>query len=69
MTVSTEMFYTGYDPYTLEPVYAAHTQDEKLAQREYFFWYKNKPTHGDYRTKTRREESKDEKRGLNRRHK
>ena len=69
MTVSTEMFYTGYDPYTLEPVYAAHTQDEKLAQREYFFWYKNKPAHGDYRTKPRREESKDEKRGRNRRHK
>ena len=69
MTVSTEMFYTGYDPYTLEPVYTAHTQDEKLAQREYFFWYKNKPTHGDYRTKPRREESKDEKRGRNRRHK
>ena len=67
MTVSTEMFYTGYDPYTLEPVYAAHTQDEKLAQREYFFWYKNKPTHGDYRTKPRREESKDEKRGRHRR--
>ena len=69
MTVSTEMFYTGYDPYTLEPVYAAHSQDEKLAQREYFFWYKNKPAHGDYRTKPRREESKDEKRGRNRRHK
>ncbi len=69
MTVSTEMWYTGYDPYTLEPVYAAHTQDEKLAQREYFFWYKNKPAHGDYRTKPRREESKDEKRGRNRRHK
>ena len=40
MTVSTEMFYTGYDPYTLEPVYTAHTQKEKLAQRDYFFWYK-----------------------------
>ena len=67
MTVSTEMFYTGYDPYTLEPVYAAHSQDEKLAQRDYFFWYKNKPAHGDYRTKPRREESKDEKRGRHRR--
>ncbi|MBR2777639.1 MAG: YgiQ family radical SAM protein, partial [Prevotella sp.] len=31
MTVSTEMFYTGYNPYTLEPVYTAHTQEEKLA--------------------------------------
>jgi len=67
MTVSTEMFYTGYDPYTLEPVYAAHSQDEKLAQRDYFFWYKNKPAHGDYRTKPRREESKEEKRGRHRR--
>ena len=42
MTVSTEMFYTGYDPYTLEPVYTAHSQKEKLAQRDYFFWYKDK---------------------------
>ena len=67
MTVSTEMFYTGYDPYTLEPVFAAHSQDEKLAQRDYFFWYKNKPAHGDYRTKPRREESKEEKRGRHRR--
>ena len=40
MTVSTEMFYTGYDPYTLEPVYSAKTPREKLAQRQYFFWYK-----------------------------
>ena len=67
MTVSTEMFYTGYDPYTLEPVFAAHSQDEKLAQRDYFFWYKNKPAHGNYRTKPRREESKEEKRGRHRR--
>ena len=67
MTVSTEMFYTGYDPYTLEPVYSAHTQDEKLAQRDYFFWYKNKTAHGNNRTKPRREEPKEEKRGRNRR--
>lgn len=40
MTVSTEMWYTGYDPYTLEPVYSAKTQEEKLAQRQFFFWYK-----------------------------
>ena len=26
MTVSTEMWYTGYDPYTLEPVFSAKTQ-------------------------------------------
>lgn len=40
MTVSTEAWYTGYDPYTLEPVFSAKTQKEKLAQRQYFFWYK-----------------------------
>lgn len=40
MTVSTETWYTGYDPYTLEPVFSAKTQKEKLAQRQYFFWYK-----------------------------
>ena len=40
MTVATEMWYTGYDPYTLEPVYSAKTPREKQAQRQYFFWYK-----------------------------
>lgn len=40
MTVSTETWYTGFDPYTLEPVYSAKTQREKLAQRQFFFWYK-----------------------------
>lgn len=69
MTVSTEMFYTGYDPYTLEPVTTAKSQQEKLAQRQYFFWYKDKQQHGDYRTKQRREEPKEEKRGRNRRRK
>lgn len=39
MTMSTEMYYTGFNPYTLEPVFTAHTKDEKLAQRKYFFWY------------------------------
>ncbi len=40
MTVSTETWYTGYDPYTLEPVFSAKTPREKEAQRQYFFWYK-----------------------------
>jgi len=40
MTVSTETWYTGYDPYTLEPVFCAKSQKEKLAQRQFFFWYK-----------------------------
>ena len=40
MTVSTEAWYTGFDPYTLESVFSAKTQREKLAQRQFFFWYK-----------------------------
>src|SRR5574344_122685 len=40
MTVSTETWYTGFDPYTLEPVFSAKTPREKLAQRQFFFWYK-----------------------------
>ena len=40
MTVSTEAWYTGLHPYTLTPVYSAHTANEKLAQRMFFFWYK-----------------------------
>ena len=40
MTVSTETWYTGLHPYTLQPVYSARTQREKLAQRQFFFWYK-----------------------------
>ncbi|GAB6012588.1 YgiQ family radical SAM protein [Viscerimonas tarda] len=39
MTLATEMYYTGYHPYTLEKVYAAKTKEEKLRQRQYFFWY------------------------------
>lgn len=39
MTVATEIYYSGYHPYTLEPVYTPRTKNEKLAQRKYFFWY------------------------------
>lgn len=40
LTIATETWYTGYDPYTLEPVYSAKSQKEKLQQRQFFFWYK-----------------------------
>ena len=40
MTVSTEMWYTGFNPYTLEKVFSAKTPKDKLAQRQFFFWYK-----------------------------
>ena len=40
MTLSTEMYYTGIHPYTLEKVDTAHTKEQKLDQRQFFFWYK-----------------------------
>ena len=40
MTVATEAWHTGYHPYTLQPIFSAKTQKEKLAQRMFFFWYK-----------------------------
>lgn len=39
MTLSTEIFSTGINPYTMKPVYTARTPREKLAQRQFFFWY------------------------------
>ena len=102
MTVATETWYTGYDPYTLEPVFSAKSPRDKLAQRQYFFWYKpeerrnieqslrrigradliprlysgNAPksynpnfTHENHRAKPHTKESREEKRGRNRRHK
>ena len=40
MTLASEIYYTGYHPYTLQPVFTAKSQKEKDAQRQYFFWYK-----------------------------
>ena len=67
MTVSTETWYTGYDPYTLEPVFSAKTPREKEAQRQYFFWYKDN-NNANNRTSSRSEKPKEEKRGRHRRH-
>ena len=67
MTVATETWYTGYDPYTLAPVFSAKTPKEKEAQRQYFFWYKDNPN-ANNRTKSHSEKSKEEKRRRNRRH-
>lgn len=39
MTLATEIYYTGYHPYTGEKVYTATNKNDKLAQRKYFFWY------------------------------
>ncbi|MBR1851100.1 MAG: YgiQ family radical SAM protein [Bacteroidales bacterium] len=40
MTLSAEMYYTGLDPETLQPVYVATTPNEKKEQNQMFFFYK-----------------------------
>lgn len=39
MTLATEIYYTGYHPYSLEKVYTAKTPSQKESQRQFFFWY------------------------------
>ena len=45
MTLATVIYYTGYHPYTMQPVFTAKSQKEKLAQRKYFFWYQRENQH------------------------
>ncbi len=40
MTVATVIYYSGYHPYTLKPVYTARSKNEKKEQHRFFFWYK-----------------------------
>jgi radical SAM superfamily enzyme YgiQ (UPF0313 family) len=40
MTLATTMFYTGLNPYTMEPVYVARTKEDKQKQNSFFFWWK-----------------------------
>lgn len=39
MTIASEIYYTGFHPYTLQKVFTARTKEQKLAQRQFFFWY------------------------------
>lgn len=39
MTLATEIYYTGYHPYSLEKVYTAKNPSQKESQRQFFFWY------------------------------
>ena len=45
MTLSTLIYYTGFDPYTGKKVYVARKPEEKKRQKEYFFWYKRGKQH------------------------
>ena len=42
MTLATTMFYTGINPYTMQPVYVARTKEEKQKQNNYFFFWKKR---------------------------
>lgn len=41
MTLATEVYYSGYHPYTMEKIYTARNKHDKENQRKFFFWYKN----------------------------
>lgn len=49
MTLATVTYYSGFDPYTLKPVYTARNTEEKKSQNMFFFWYKN-----EYRNKIKK---------------
>ena len=40
MTVATVIYYSGYHPYTLQPMETAKTKEEKQDQHKFFFWHK-----------------------------
>jgi uncharacterized radical SAM protein YgiQ len=40
MTLATVIYYSGVNPYTMQPVYTARSKEEKQFQRMYFFHYK-----------------------------
>jgi hypothetical protein len=42
MTLSTAMYWCGFDPYTGRKVHVARDLAEKRRQKDYFFWYKPK---------------------------
>jgi uncharacterized radical SAM protein YgiQ len=50
MTVATVIYYSGYHPYTLKPMYTARDDKEREEQNRFFFWYKRE--HRDWIRKT-----------------
>jgi len=53
MTVATEIYYSGYHPYTLEKVYTPRTKQEREDQHQFFFWYKKEHIEWIRKTLTR----------------
>lgn len=50
MTLSTLMYYTGFDPFSGKKLYVARNTEEKRKQKEYFFWYKKGTTAQPHRS-------------------
>jgi uncharacterized radical SAM protein YgiQ len=50
MTLASVVYYSGIHPYTGEKIYSARTRDEKLGQRQFFFWYKKENRQGIRKT-------------------
>lgn len=44
MTLSTCMYYTGYDPYSGRKVFVARKIEDKKKQKDFFFWWKTEKT-------------------------
>ena len=62
MTISPETWYTGYHPYTLEPVYSAKTPEEKKQQNQYFFWYKDQSNQNENKAQNKAAKKKHKRR-------
>ena len=52
MTLATTMFYTGLNPYTMQPVYVARTKEEKDKQKGYFFFWRTAKEEGHKSSKS-----------------
>ena len=52
MTLATTMFYTGLNPYTMQPVYVARTKEEKDKQKGYFFFWRTTKDEGHKNSKS-----------------
>lgn len=40
MTLATDIYYSGFHPYSMKPINTPKTKKEKLDQHKFFFWYK-----------------------------
>jgi uncharacterized radical SAM protein YgiQ len=69
LTLATTMFYTGLDPYTMQKVHVARTQQEKATQHDSFFWHKTvgekkqEIRHKNQETRRRSQDSRNKKQG------